>query len=179
MYKYSCGIPTVEINFMVNPQKNVKPRLVTLFELTRYVCVGYGFFLAYQPNITETDMLNSQLLWIVIPLAGLTGLESILIGTASAESRGREIGNAYQTQSALNNLSTAITGLIVWYFQWGKLASLTVLFVLLIFFILSSMNHTYEYFVKKNKKPIHFMRLLLTMGLILACIPLIIRTLSS
>lgn len=164
---------------MLTHLKNIKFRLITLFELLRYFSVGIGFFLIYRPNISETEALNTLLLLIVIPLAGLTGLESLCLGNASAQAKGREIGSAYQTQSGLNNLSTAITAWVVWYWQWGKQASITVLLVLLIFLMLSSLNHTYEYVVHKNKKQIHWMRPLLTLGLILACIPLIIRTLSN
>ena len=167
------------INDDVKIISNIKTRLIVIFELARYVCVSFGFFLSYQPNVTATEILNTLLLLVVIPLAGLTGLEAIFIGAASAKAKKREIGSTYQTQSGLNNLSTAITAWLVWYLQWGKQASLTVLFVLLTFLILSSMVHTYEYFIKKNKQLIHLIRPLLTTGLILACIPLIIRTLSS
>ena len=163
---------------MLKKSKDFRPTLVVLFELTRYVCVGLGFFLAYQAHRTNIEILNYLLLWIVIPLAGLTGLESIFLGAASATDKGREIGSVYQIQSGLNNLSTAIIGFLVWYLQWGTQASLTVSFVLLLFLIFSSLNHAYEYWIQKNRQCIHFLRPLLTTALILACIPLVVRTLS-
>ena len=55
-----------------------------------------------------------MLLFIVIPLAGLTALESLLVGDASAKAKGREMDSSYQTQSELNNLVTAITTGVVW-----------------------------------------------------------------
>ena len=119
--------------------------------------------------------MNYLILWIVIPLAGITGIESVFFPTASAISKDREVGSAYQTQSGMNNLAIAITGGIVWFWQWGTSASMAVLFVLYIFFILSSINHLFEFITKRQKNLIHLARPLLTILLIVASVPILLN----
>ncbi|MCF6777328.1 hypothetical protein L3V83_12225 [Thiotrichales bacterium 19X7-9] len=151
----------------------LKAKLVKYFESLRYILAAIGFYLAYQPNNTTYESIACLVLWVVIPLAGLTGLESVLLSKETAISKGREVGSAYQIQSGLNNLATAITAFIIWYFQWGIKASITIIFVLYIFFILSSINHSIEYIKQENKKLIHLFRPMITLILILVSLPII------
>ncbi|TNF69764.1 MAG: hypothetical protein EP298_02155 [Gammaproteobacteria bacterium] len=151
----------------------LKAKLVKYFESLRYILAAIGFYLAYQPNNTSAEAIAYLVLWAVVPLAGLTGLESVFLSNETAIAKGREAGSAYQIQSGLNNLATAITAFIIWYFQWGMKASVTIIFVLYIFFILSSINHSIEYFRQENKKLIHLFRPMITLILILVSLPII------
>jgi Family of unknown function (DUF6790) len=157
---------------------NIKMHLVTLLEFSRYSFAGIGFYLAYNSNISMEHSLSILLLLVVVPLAGFTGIESIFLSRQTAKSKGREEGSAYQIQSGMNNLAISLTALIVWYWQWGIHASLTILFVLLIFFSLSSVNHSIEFITKSEKNLIHLLRPLLTLVLIAACLPIIIKVLT-
>jgi len=152
--------------------------IIKLLELARFTLAGIGYYLAYQPGITLEHSFNYLLLLVVIPLAGLTGLESVCFSDLTAQSKGREIGSAYQVQSGINNLAIAITAFMVWFWQWGLFASLTIIMVLLTFFALSSINHTVEYVTARERKAIHLMRPVLTLMIIAATIPLIYNLLS-
>ena len=104
-------------------------------------------------------------------------MQSVLFSRASAISMGREVGSYYQIQSGLNNLATAFTAMIVCFLNWGVYAELTILFVALIFFGLSAINHFIEYLKEDNKRIIHLLRPIFASLLIIACIPIIIANL--
>ena len=78
--------------------------------------------------------------------------------------------SAYQIQSGLNNLATALTALLVFVLDWGRYADATVVSVMLIFFTFSAINHTATAIREKNFKPVNLMRpvmVLLLMGVLL------------
>jgi len=145
--------------------------VIKLFEFARYLFAGIGFYLAYLPNSSIYSSTNLLIIWVVIPIAGMTAIESLFFSKETALAKGREAGSAYQIQSGFNNLSVAIAGGVVYLLHWGAYANLAVLMVLLIFLFLSALNHTYEYFISKNLRKIHIIRLLLTLILIGASIP--------
>ncbi len=147
---------------------------IKLFEIARYVLVAIGFYLAYLPNQTLTDSTRLLVLWVVVPIAGLTAIESLFFKDLTAVAKGRETGSAYQVQSGLNNLAIALTGLVVVALDWGLKANQTILIVLLIFLCLSAMNHTFEFFYSKHRQIIHLLRPLFSMVLVCACIPFLV-----
>lgn len=147
--------------------------MIKLLEWFRWTAVAIGFYVAYQPQLPKEAVMNALLLWVLIPIAGTTGIESIFFASASAISKNREVGSAYQTQSGLNNLAVAITGFLVWYCHWGVYASLAVLMVLYIFLTMSSIYHVIEYFNPHKRRIIHLARLLLTTMLLVGSLPLL------
>jgi hypothetical protein len=153
--------------------------MVKLLEIMRNSFAIFGFYLAYvyYAEAQYNSALLMLIVFVVIPLTGLTAIESIFFSNMAAKAKGREIGSPYQIQSGLNNLAVAITALIVWLFNWGVYANLTVLFVALIFFALSSINHAVEFFRQGNKKIVHLMRPILSLLLVLAALPIISKTL--
>lgn len=68
-----------------------------LLEILRIVLAILGFGVAY------SKPAGQGLTWIVglviIPLTGLTGIESVFFNKTAAKIKGREAGWAYQTQS--------------------------------------------------------------------------------
>lgn len=146
--------------------------IIKFLEWFRCVCVAVGFYLAYQPHYTKESAIYTLLLWIVIPLAGSTGIESVFFASSSAISKNREVGSAYQTQSGLNNLAVAMAGFIVWYWHWGLYAGLSVLMVLYIFLTLSSIYHLIEYFKPEKRRVIHLARFVFTSMIWLGSFPL-------
>ena len=111
--------------------------IIRLFEVLRYLFAAVAFYLAYLPTTTPSDALRYLVVFLVIPMAGLTALESLCCSNATAGAKNREVGSAYQIQSGLNNLSTAVTALFVLYFNLGTQAQLTVLMVMLFFLLFS------------------------------------------
>lgn len=161
-------------------QKILSSATIKALEIGRCIFAGLGFYLAYHyyyQNIYQIA-LSALLLFVVVPLSGLTGLESIFFSKAAAEAKGREIGSSYQIQSGLNNLAIAITALIVWFSRWNIYASLTVLFIMLIFFLLSAINHAVEFIIYGNKKSIHLLRVIFTLIMIGASLPIILKVLE-
>ena len=108
---------------------------------------------------------------------GLTGLESLFFSKAAALMKGREPGSGYQIQSAFNNLTIAITGIFVLIMQYDVQAQTTIILVALIFLALSSLNHAREYFIEK-KPLVHLQRLIFTVVLWAATLPLIVAALK-
>ena len=73
-------------------------------------------------------------------LAGVTGLESLLLGDASAASKGWPTGSPYQKQSACNNLALAAGAILFAALRANQALAATVV-VTLIFIFLSGVNH--------------------------------------
>lgn len=166
---------------MVIDRLIISRSIVKGLEIGRTLLAGLGFFLAYHyyaKNLPQIS-LYALIIFVVVPLTGLTGLESIFFGKASAEAKGCIPGGSYQIQSGLNNLAIAITALIVWFSRWPIKAELAVLFVTLIFFSLSAINHAVEFFIHENRKIIHLLRLILTLLLVVASLPIVASVLSN
>ena len=157
----------------------MKQKIVTSFEIARYVGIFLGFYFGYACGDGPWEILHVLVPWLVISVAGLTGIEGIFLSDAAAESMGRQKGSPYQIQSGMNNLAVAITALLVWIFNWGIYADLTILFVLLIFLFLSATNHAREIFTNKNYKFKNILRPIITIALIVYLLPLIISALSQ
>lgn len=157
----------------------MKQKIVTSFEIARYVGIFFGIYFGYACGDSPQEILHVLVPWLVISVVGLTGIEGMFLSDAAAESMGRQPGSPYQIQSGMNNLAVAITALLVWIFNWGIYADLTILFVLLIFLFLSAINHAREMFANKNYKIKNILRPIITIVLIVYLLPLIISALSQ
>jgi len=157
----------------------MKRKLVTSFEIARYAGIFFGIYFGYACGDGPWEVLHVLVPWVVISVAGLTGIEGIFLSDAAAESMGRQKGSPYQIQSGMNNLAVAITALIVYLFNWGIYADIMILFVLLIFLFLSAINHAREIFMEKNYKIKNILRPVITIALIVYLLPLIISALSQ
>jgi hypothetical protein len=156
----------------------MKQKIIKSFEIGRFVGVILGFYFGYACGDGPREILHVLVPWIVISLAGLTGIEGLFFSDAAAKSMGREPGSPYQKQSGMNNIAIAITALLVYLFDWGFYAEVTILFVLLIFLVLSSINHTVEIFANKNYKLKNILRPAITIALLIYLVPLIISALK-
>lgn len=154
--------------------------IIKLFEFFRIGCAGIGFYLAYVHYFAKdyATALYTLIVFVVIPLTGLTGLESILFSDKAAEIKGWHVGSPYQIQSGINNIAVATTAIIILYFKWNIYAELTALFVTLIFFLLSSINHVVSFCQQKNKRIIHLLRPIFSLLLVLAALPIIFKSLA-
>lgn len=152
-------------------------QVIRLFEIARNACAALGFYFAYQHYFQQEYLiaLHRLILLLVIPLTGLTGLESILFSDATARSKGWAIGNPYQIQSGMNNLAIAITAIMILFFKWDQYAELSILCVTLIFFSLSAINHAISFFKQPHKKIIHLTRLIFSGLMIAAALPIILK----
>ncbi len=135
--------------------------------------MGYQLALWFGRNPHE--QLHILVPWIVISIAGLSGLESLFLGEAATKLTGFAPGRAYQRQSGMNNLALALTALLVLLFNWGTYAELAVLSTLLIFLLLSSCNHAWTALREHNRAIKNFFRPIMTIALIVIVLPFIIR----
>ena len=84
----------------------------TLCELFRWIGAGTGIFLAFLIPNDPSRQLDLLCVWVVVPIAGLTGIESVFFSSAAAKQSGYEKGSAYQRQSGLSNLALALTEIL-------------------------------------------------------------------
>lgn len=153
-------------------------KICRLLEILRWVGVGLGIFLALLLGKDPAQQFNILCIWVVISLAGLTGIESVFFGKAAAKLSGYGEGGAYQRQSGINNLALAITTLLVYFLNWGLYAKISVMTVMLIFLSLSASNHAYSAIKEHNKSFKNFLRPIMTTVLLAVIIPFMIRALS-
>ena len=149
-----------------------KEQIIKLFEIMRIVCCALGFFVAYStiPAIGLSWLVGL----FVIPVTGLTALESLLFAKQAAAIKGREQGSDYQQQSALNNLATAVAAVVVLVGHLDVGAKIAVILVALLFFGFSSIKHIYEYFIDK-KSSVHLHRFILTILLWTGSLPILFQ----
>ena len=77
---------------------NIQKKIVKCFEFIRIGLCALGFFLAYSHSFSSKALFWLVAL-VVIPLSGLTGLESLIFAKAAAQQKGRAV-SPYQIQSA-------------------------------------------------------------------------------
>lgn len=159
---------------MINVEKNnFLPTMVRCIEFLRIAFISLGFFMIYQ--VPSEQRLFWFIALVVIPLTGSTAFESLLLSTESAKFKSRESGCAYQIQSGLHNLSIALVGIASLAMHFNKQALLTIALISMIFFFFSSLFHLYEFLILK-KPSIHLWRFILTICLLLACLPIALHT---
>ncbi len=114
---------------------------------------------------------------MVIIMSGTVAFESLFLGEAGSAKIGYAPNRAYQIQSGLNNLATAVTAFLVFMLNWGRYADAAVVTVMLIFFTLSAANHAATAIREHNLKPVNLMRPLMTLLLIAILLPSMLQAL--
>jgi len=155
-----------------------KKQLCRLFEIIRWVCVAAGFNIAIFFGETPAAQLHIYMPWVVLPLAGLTGLESVLLGETAAELSGYKSNPGYQRQSGLNNIAVAIAALVVWLYDWGTHAEAAVMLTLLVFLTLSACNHAWSALKENNLSRKNLLRPVMTLLLLGFTVPFVVRALK-
>lgn len=153
-------------------------QICNILEIVRWLCIIAGFNLAYFSSQDPAGQLHIIMPWLVIPLAGLTGIESVFLGKTASELSGYGYNPAYQRQSGMNNIAVAITAIVVSFFEWGTHAEIAVFMIMLIFLTLSACNHAYSAIKDKNYALKNLMRPLMTALLLAFTIPFIIKALN-
>ena len=147
-----------------------------ILEILRWAGVGVGFYLAFSLE-QPAEQINVLCLWLVLCLAGLTGIESVFLGKTAREQSGYHGSGAYQRQSGFNNLALALATLLVYALGWGVQAKLSLLSALLIFMALSAGNHAYSAVKEGNKSLKNLLRPFMTALLLAFTIPFMARAL--
>jgi len=125
-----------------------------LIDATRILLVCAAFYFGYQIGYSEgydpVAQLHFMIPVIITAIAGISGMEGLLMGEKAAEAKGYTADRNYQRQSALAMLSMTAVSVAVYFLHWGIRAELTILFVFLLFFLLSGINHLADAITRKN-----------------------------
>jgi len=157
--------------------------LIQLLDIIRIAGVVIAFFFGYQIGFADGYDPIAQLHFmtpiIIATIAGISGLEGIFFAKMSAEIKGFEVGSNYQRQSAIALLSYAVVAIIVYLYNWGIKAELTILFAFIFFFFFSGINHGIDAIRRKNYKWQNINRPFITLLLIAGLIYPVIKAVQS
>lgn len=153
--------------------------MATMMEWLRPVGIGLVIFFAYFLGNDQRSQFHIMGPLIVILMSGTVAFESLILGEAASEKIGYKPDRAYQIQSGLANMSTAVTALLVYLLDWGTYADATVVIIMLIFFTFSAANHLATAVKNKNMKPVNLLRPVMTLLLIGLLIPLMLQALNG
>lgn len=157
----------------------MKKKLAIIMEWLRPAGIVLVYFLA---DTLGTDAIAKFHILgpiIVIIMSGTVAFESLILGEVASEKIGYKAHRAYQIQSGLNNLATAITALLVFTLDWGRYADATIVTAMLLFFTLSATNHTATAIREHNLKPVNLMRPIMTLVLLAFLLPPMIKALNQ
>lgn len=124
--------------------------IIKIIEGLRIAGTAFGVFWAYYVGESPEEILNIMVPWIIISIAGTSGIEGLFFGKLAASEKGYEQGSNYQIQSAIALLSYAVLALIVYLFRWGTKAELTIILAFMFFTIFSGVNHARSAIIDKN-----------------------------
>lgn len=119
------------------------------------VCLAFfmGYFLGFgKESYDPVLQIHVMSPLLVCAVAGISGLEGLLMGRQSARAKGYEEGSNYQKQSALAMISMSVVACTVYFLNWGFYADMTVMLIFLLFFLLSGINHALQAIMRKNYK---------------------------
>jgi hypothetical protein len=168
---------TVKDGLLEQDEILIKKKLSIMMEWIRPAGIALVYFFAeYLGNdaISKFHILGPI---VVILISGTVAFESLILGDVSSEKTGYKPDRAYQIQSGLNNLATAMTALLVFILDWGRYADATIVTVMLLFFTLSAANHTSMAIKEHNLKSVNLMRPIMALLLMGVLIPPMIKAL--
>ena len=141
-----------------------------LLDVTRIISVTIAFYYGYQIGYADgyhpIAQLHFMIPIIIVAIAGLSGVEGLFFAKESAKLKGFETGSNYQKQSAIALLSYAATAIIVYFYDFGIKAELTILFTFIFFLFFSGLNHGIDAIKRKNYKWQNINRPVITLLLI-------------
>lgn len=157
----------------------MKKKIAMMMEWIRPAGIVLAYFLSEYFGADAISKFHILGPGIVMLMSGTVAFESLFLGEAASEKIGYAPNRAYQIQSGLSNLATAMTALLVLILDWGRYADATVVTVMLLFFILSAANHTATAVREHNMKPVNLMRPVMVVLLLALLLPPMINALTQ
>ena len=145
-------------------------KFAAMLEWFRPVGITVAYFCAKYFGTDAVSTFHILGPTVVMLMCGSVAFESPLLGTAASEKVGYRPDRAYQVQSGLNNLATAVAALLAVVLQWGRYADAAVVTIMLLFFSFSAINHLVTTIRNHNLKPVNLLRpamALLLLGVLL------------
>jgi len=145
------------------------------------VCVAFffGYKIGFSHGYDPVLQLHFMIPVIIVAIAGISGLEGLLFSKNSAMIKGYETGSNYQRQSAIALLSYAFVAILVYLWNWGIKAELTIFFTFIFFFFFSGVNHAIDAITRKNYKWQNINRPFITLLLIAGMIYPVVKALNT
>jgi hypothetical protein len=156
-----------------------KKKVALMMEWLRPAGIGLTIFLAYYWGEDATLRFHIMGPFVVMLMSGTVAFESLILGEAASEKIGYEPNRAYQIQSGLANVATAITALLVYMLDWGRYADATIVTAMLLFFTFSAVNHVATAIAARNMKPVNLLRPAMALLLICFLLPPMIKALAQ
>jgi hypothetical protein len=156
-----------------------KSKLGSILEIVRIIFIVVGVNIGYWPWVNPSLRLEIMTAILILSLNGTVAFGLLVLGDSASERIGYQPDPAFQRQSGLNNLAMVIALIFVFVLGWNVFAYLALLTACLVFFFLSSLNHTWSWLKEGNKKLVNVMRPFLTLLLILAAVPAIVLALQA
>ena len=157
----------------------MKKKLAIMMEWLRPAGIVLVYFLADSLGTDAVTKFHILGPIMVIIMSSTVAFESLILGEVASEKIGYKAHRAYQIQSGLNNLATAITAMLIFTLDWGRYADATVVTAMLLFFTLSAINHTATAMREHNMKPVNLMRPVMTLILLAFLLPPMIKALNQ
>ncbi|MDP8235301.1 MAG: hypothetical protein P9M08_02855 [Candidatus Erginobacter occultus] len=152
--------------------------LSMLLEWIRPAGIVLVYFLSQSLGTDAVSTFHILGPFIVMIMSGTVAFESLFLGSAASAKIGYKPDRAYQVQSGLNHLATAVTALLVYLLAWGPYADAAVAIVMLAAFTFSAANHLATAIREHNMKPVNLMRPLMTLLLLGVLLPPMIKALQ-
>lgn len=158
--------------------------ILKILDFLRIGIVCIAFYFGYSIGFSGAGgydpfaQLHFMIPVIITAIAGISGVEGLFFGKQSAVIKGFETASNYQRQSAIALLSYAVVAILVYFFNWGIKAELTVFFAFIFFFFFSGINHLVDAITRKNYKWQNINRPFITLLLIAGMIYPVIMALS-
>ena len=146
--------------------------LVRSIEVARIVLCASGVGLGYSGLYTEFSAC------VVFSLAGITAIESLLMGELSARDKGWPVGSPYQAQGGLNLLATTVVYAVLLGVGSGDAALAALTAAVVGFIVASGGNHVVQELRARAKgedaHSIHYCRAFGSLALAAAAIPVLV-----
>lgn len=146
--------------------------IIKIIEILRIAGASFGIYWSYHLGMSSATPAESVLHllspWLLVSIAGSSGIEGLIFGKQAAAEKGFEEGSNYQKQSAIALLSYAVISLAVYFGGLGTNAEITIVLAFIFFMIFSASNHAYQAIVNRNFKWANLNRPFLTVMLIVA-----------
>jgi hypothetical protein len=155
-----------------------KNKLAMLLEWLRPCGIGLAIFFAYYCGEDAASRFHIMGPFVVMIMSGSVAFEALVLGESASGKIGYSPDRAYQIQSGLANVASAITALLVYVLEWGRFAEAAVVAGMLIFFTLSAANHLATAIVGHNMKTVNLLRPAMTLLLIALLLPPMVAVLS-
>lgn len=135
-------------------KSNQKLMIIKIIEAIRIAATCFGIFWAYYIGMStstpEISVLHLITPWIIVSIAGTSGIEGLFFGKQAAAEKGFTDEGNYAIQSRIALFSYAVIALVVYFANWGTNAELTIMLTFMFFMFFSAINHGYQAVAHKN-----------------------------